>query len=172
MPALPLRRKPAAAPPAGPAEHPHVVIGVGAGGPCRRRVLLACGPGVHVDFHAHRHFNDLRCSPSHTSLHIGASSHHRQSKTSWQTVQAFTSISKPFAQSHHCNSRTRASPARLLSSLASKVPSRSWLAALKRRSTTDKYSSSASVPSRSGSAVANSLAVSLPPTSRLSRVPS
>jgi hypothetical protein len=27
--------------------------------------LLACCAGVHVDFHANRHLNDLRCFPSH-----------------------------------------------------------------------------------------------------------
>ena len=30
-----------------------------------RSCLLACCAGVHVDFHAHRHFNDLRCFPGH-----------------------------------------------------------------------------------------------------------
>jgi hypothetical protein len=30
-----------------------------------RRCLLACGAGVHVDFHANRHLNDLRCFPGH-----------------------------------------------------------------------------------------------------------
>ncbi len=29
---------------------------------------LACCAGVHVDFHANRHFNDLRCFPGHFSL--------------------------------------------------------------------------------------------------------
>ena len=30
-----------------------------------RRYLLACGARVHVDFHANRHLNDLRCFPGH-----------------------------------------------------------------------------------------------------------
>src|SRR5579862_2976603 len=30
---------------------------------CRR--LLASGAGIHVDFHANRHFDDLRCFPGH-----------------------------------------------------------------------------------------------------------
>jgi hypothetical protein len=27
--------------------------------------LLAGGAGIHVDFHAHRHFDDLWCFPGH-----------------------------------------------------------------------------------------------------------
>jgi hypothetical protein len=30
--------------------------------------LLAGGAHIHVDFHAHRHFDDLRCFPSHLAL--------------------------------------------------------------------------------------------------------
>ena len=45
------------------------------------------------------------------------------------------------------NSRNRAFPARLFNSFASRVPSLSGLAALKRRSTTARYSSTVSVPS-------------------------
>jgi hypothetical protein len=33
-----------------------------------RRGLLARRAGVHVDFHAHRHFDDLRGSPGHFKL--------------------------------------------------------------------------------------------------------
>jgi hypothetical protein len=29
------------------------------------RQLLAGGAGIHVDFHAHRHFDDFRCFPGH-----------------------------------------------------------------------------------------------------------
>ncbi len=54
----------------------------------------------------------------------------------------------------HRSKRSSARPARAFSSFASSVPSLSGLAALKRCSTTDRYSSSVSVPSRSGSAAA------------------
>jgi hypothetical protein len=70
------------------------------------------------------------------------------------------------------NSRSSAFPAGVFSSLASSVPSLSGFAALKRCSTTARYSSKVSVPSWSGSAAASSLALSLPASSRLSTVPS
>src|SRR6266436_7168575 len=35
-----------------------------------RSGLLACCAGVHVDFHANRHFNDLRCFPGHRELQV------------------------------------------------------------------------------------------------------
>jgi hypothetical protein len=37
-----------------------------------RSWLLAGRAGVHVDFHADRHFNDLRCFPGHFDLPEGA----------------------------------------------------------------------------------------------------
>src|SRR5262249_33471212 len=61
-------------------------------------------------------------------------------------------------QGGYCSNRKRARPARVLNSLASSVPSLSGSAALKRCSTTARYSSLVSVPSLSGSAAANSLA--------------
>jgi hypothetical protein len=39
--------------------------------------LLAGGAGIHVDFHANRHFNDLRCFPSH----FGSPSRNRANAT-------------------------------------------------------------------------------------------
>src|SRR5262249_53343258 len=75
-------------------------------------------------------------------------------------------------QGGYCSNRKRARPARVLNSLASSVPSLSGSAALKRCSTTARYSSLVSVPSLSGSAAANSLALNLPRSSRLSRVSS
>nr|GAJ36815.1 hypothetical protein BDOA9_0160330 [Bradyrhizobium sp. DOA9] len=78
----------------------------------------------------------------------------------------------PFHRGAHRSNRTSARPAREFSSFASSVPSLSGLAALKRCSTTDRYSSRVRVPSRSGSAAASSFAVNRPRNSRASSVPS
>ena len=37
----------------------------GGRGDIAKSLLLARRAGVHVDFHADRHFNDLRCFPGH-----------------------------------------------------------------------------------------------------------
>ena len=72
----------------------------------------------------------------------------------------------------HCNNRSSDWPARERNSFSSSVPSLSRLAALNRSSTIFRYSSFDSVPSLSGSAVAKSVALKWPLSSRRSRVPS
>jgi hypothetical protein len=99
----------------------------------------------------------------------------RKSKTNSDVTQAFTATSNvgrcPIGDDY-LNNRSSARPALVFSSLLSKVPSLSGSAALKRCSTTPRYSSSVNVPSWSGSAALNSLGLNLPANSRLSRVPS
>src|SRR5260221_13478304 len=46
----------------------------------RRVVLLARSAGVHVDFHADRHFHDLRSFPSHSGSPNGLSATSRRAK--------------------------------------------------------------------------------------------
>ena len=152
------------------------------------RCLLARRAGVHVDFHAHRHFDDFRSLPGHSrglplvwrgahaEIERRASSKAAQvwnddepssvwlvrhpillsrtrSLLSWTKHCAIHKsiedlIRLPCAERcRYFNNRHSAFPARVFSSLASSVPSRSGLAALKRRSTTATYSSAVSVPS-------------------------
>ncbi|GKQ52765.1 hypothetical protein BRSPCE3_36200 [Bradyrhizobium sp. Ce-3] len=192
----------------------------------RQMALLARCAGVHVDFHAHRHFDDLRCFPGHFVLPSKSwrkPRAARQARTGLSRAQAGlvgtrlrcwtcrngrrladacpalkrlgnsdidpsgifllpgsdAPISRPDCASQvlpkseiatffvmrgiqrqylesarrgspaspYLSRRSRARPARDFSSFASSVPSLSGSAALKRCSTTARYSSSVRVPS-------------------------
>jgi len=184
----------------------------GRSSPCE---LFPSCAGVHVDFHAHRHFDNPRSFPGHWVLHLRhirrdvraepkvrpppptRKSYQccalRRSVTvisnfvecrlggCWIRFKAESEIDRrrrsgPLSNARianrYLNNFRSARPARVFNSLASRVPSLSGFAALKRCSTTARYSSAVSVPSWSGSAAANSLALNLPASSRLSRVPS
>ena len=121
--------------------------------------LFARCASVHVDFHAHRHFGNLRSFPGHSGLQVlNAISRMNDGKATSTIVQVFTlRLCAAHATSgisgrylwleDYLSSRNSACPARVFSSLASKVPSLSGFAALKRCSTTARYSSAVSVPS-------------------------
>ena len=54
--------------------------------------LFACGAGVHVDFHANRHFDNLRSFPGHSKSPIVDASFARlESKASSDATQVFHS---------------------------------------------------------------------------------
>jgi hypothetical protein len=54
-----------------------------------KSLLFARRAGVHVDFHADRHFNDLRCLPGHYSLpHVAVRSPREKSRTAPKLAQA------------------------------------------------------------------------------------
>jgi hypothetical protein len=127
-----------------------------------QRALLARGAGVHVDFHAHRHFDNLWGLPGHSSppKHFAISASSRHSKLGPARTECKARGRMRPSKSFQCrvcnameagwpyiNKRTSALPAGELNSLASRVPSLSGLAALKRFSTTARYSSMVSVPS-------------------------
>jgi len=168
------------------------------------RSLARCA-GVHVDFHAHRHFDDLRCFPGHfllPSISWRKSRAARQARAALSRAQAgvvrtrlrcwtcrngrpladippgcetagkfrahrvlpkseivtfFVMRGNPASMpgtgpqgspaGAYLSRRSSARPARDFSSFASSVPSLSGSAALKRCSTTARYSSSVKVPS-------------------------
>jgi hypothetical protein len=136
--------------------------------------LFARRAGVHVDFHAHRHFDNLRGLPGHAFLPNRWPSHRRKTSANLKRraaarltqvsgqSRAFCPNSTPRSMPRptiakslserrgacgYFSNRNSALPAALFSSLASSVPSLSGSAAWKRCSTTAAYSSAVSVPS-------------------------
>ena len=128
---------------------------------------LAPSAGVHIDFHANRHFHNLWGLPSHSGVlprllvhkstlaravfkgRAGSNLTQEPESRSGCRREIFT-IARRLADgnaSSYFSKRNRARPAFEFSSLASSVPSASAFAALKRCSTTARYSSCVSVPS-------------------------
>src|SRR6185312_5595524 len=98
-------------------------------------LLLARRADVHVDFHAHLHFDDLRSFPGHSLLPRDLAQYQRrlERKSAARPTQALRDFE---GATGHLIKRSSARPDGLFSSFASSVPSPSRSAARKRCSTT------------------------------------
>ena len=78
--------------------------------------LLARRAGVHVDFHAHRHFDDLRSFPSHLGLpsSMVQHSHRAERKTAARLTQGLVRRTSPIGLSQQTQQRASCRRAQLL----------------------------------------------------------